>query len=326
MARVDLLANLIEAGSEGNYALFVETAQAIIQEEESKQHHILAERLKRALKVKESLAVKQQDENIRLETNNSPFTVIKPKAELSDIVLSEYNQEIINAFIEERLMKDYLRSHGMNPRNKVLLVGKPGNGKTTLAEVLAYELMLPLYFVNYEMLINSLLGESLQRIKQLFHLIYNENCVLFFDEFDAISKSRADFNEVGEVKRIVNLLLTNIDKLSTNTIIIATTNHSQLLDKAILRRFQIVLELNPPETEEIIEYLSSYEKKHKIDFLYTKNYLAKELKGSSFSDLEEFSNNIRRSFLIHKNKKMNFDRAKVKQQLEITKQTKSITK
>jgi AAA+ superfamily predicted ATPase len=223
-------------------------------------------------------------------------------------------------------MKDYLRSNGINPRNKILLVGKPGNGKTSLAEAIAYELMVPLYHVNYEMLINSLLGESLSRIKKLFSSVYNSSCVLFFDEFDTVSKSRNDTNEVGEVKRIVNLLLTNIDKLSSNTILVAATNHPETLDHAMTRRFQITLELDIPSKVEIIKYLEFYSKRFKINFLYQPSYLSQMLNGFSFSDLKEFCDSVRRNYFIKLSKSESLYKKDIKGFISIIKQSKNFTK
>jgi AAA+ superfamily predicted ATPase len=324
MARTDLLTNLIKAGSEKNFDLFIQIAQSIIKEEEFKQHHTLAERLKKALNVTET----KKFEFLENQTgvNSDFFTVIKPEIELAELILSNINLQIVSDFLEEYSMKDYLRSNGINPRNKILLVGKPGNGKTSLAEAMAYELAVPLYHVNYEVLINSLLGESLSRIKKLFSSIYNSNCVLFFDEFDTVSKSRGDKNEVGEVKRIVNLLLTNIDKLSSNTILIAATNHPEALDHAMTRRFQITLELDAPSELEITKYLESYSKRFDIDFLYQFSYLSRMLNNFSFSDLKEFCDSVRRSYFIKLNKNQSLSKKDIKAFIDIIKQSKNFVK
>ena len=131
-----------------------------------------------------------------------------------------------------------MRSHGLQPRHRVLLAGPPGNGKTALAEAIAEALALPFLIVRYEALIGSFLGETAQRLAQLFAFARTLPCVLFFDEFDVVGKERGDAHETGEIKRVVSNLLLQIDALPSHVIAVAATNHSELLDSAVWRRFQ----------------------------------------------------------------------------------------
>ena len=134
----------------------------------------------------------------------------------------------------------------MEPRNRVLLQGAPGNGKTSLAEAIAAEAMLPFYVARYEGIVSSFLGETAGRIDHMFEFVRTRRCVLFFDEFDTIAKERADTHETGEIKRVVSTLLLQIDRLPSHVIVVSATNHAELLDRAAWRRFQIRLFLNPP--------------------------------------------------------------------------------
>ena len=139
-----------------------------------------------------------------------------------------------------------LRSYGLEPRNKILLIGPPGNGKTSLAEAIAEALMVPLLTVRYESIIGAYLGETASRLSKLFEYAKTRQCVLFFDEFDTIGKERGDQHETGEIKRVVSSLLMQIDALPSYVVTIAATNHDALLDQAVWRRFQVKLELPKP--------------------------------------------------------------------------------
>ena len=151
---------------------------------------------------------------------------------------------------------DVLRAHGIEPRHRILLYGPPGNGKTSLAECLSFELALPLFIVRYDMVVTSYLGETAKRLRRLFDFVRTEPCVLFFDEFDAIGKERGDLHETGEIKRVVTTLLLQLDDLPSYCVLVAATNHPELLDRATWRRFEIKLELDHPSDEHMIAYFA----------------------------------------------------------------------
>lgn len=170
----------------------------------------------------------------------------------------------VNEFVQEQYRSDLLRSHNLEPRHRILLTGAPGNGKTSLAEALANELMVPFYRVRYDGIITSYLGETASRLSKLLEFVSQEHCVLFFDEFDAIGKERGDTHETGEIKRLVNSLLLQMDELPSYVVVIAATNHPELLDRAVWRRFQIKIAdynglrscLKPPKEEAISRFCS----------------------------------------------------------------------
>ena len=157
--------------------------------------------------------------------------------------------------IEEQQRASLLRSHSFEPRHRVLLVGPPGNGKTSLAEAIAESLAVPLFIVRYEAMIGSFLGETAGRLKRVFDYARTTPCVLFFDEFDAVGKERGDTHETGEIKRVVTSLLMQIDELPSYVVVIAATNHAELLDRAVWRRFELRLSL-PAPTEKQLAALS----------------------------------------------------------------------
>ena len=129
---------------------------------------------------------------------------------------------------------------------------------------MAYALNVPLLLVRYEAVIGSYLGETAQRISHLFEQVGSRRCVLFFDEFDAVGKERGDLHETGEIKRVVSSLLLQIDSLPSYVVAVAATNHPELLDRAVWRRFQVRLELPAPSTEQIGAWFRDFEKRHGV--------------------------------------------------------------
>ena len=165
---------------------------------------------------------------------------IVARKRLEDIVLAATCRTAIDQLIEEQQRASLLRAHGLDPRHRVLLIGPPGNGKTSLAEAIAETLAVPFFVVRYgEAMIGSYLGETASRLKRVFDYARTTPCVLFFDEFDALGKERGDTHETGEIKRVVTTLLMQVDEVPAYTVIVAATNHSELLDRAAWRRFQL---------------------------------------------------------------------------------------
>jgi AAA+ superfamily predicted ATPase len=158
--------------------------------------------------------------------------------------------------------------------------------------------MIPLLSVRYESIIASYLGETSNRLKSLFDYVKTQNCVLFFDEFDSIGKERGDIHETGEIKRVVSSLLLQIDKLPSYVIVIAATNHPELLDKAVWRRFQIRTVLPKPTSQEISSFLKDYQKKYHINFGVSLPAIAQKLSGLSFSEIKDFCDDIYRKHIL----------------------------
>ena len=177
-------------------------------------------------------------------------------ARLTTLYLEPGVRAACDELIEEQRRADVLRAHGMEPRHRLLLAGPPGNGKTSLAEALAYELALPLFTVRYEAVVTSYLGEPAQRLRRLFDYVRTEPCLLFFDEFDAIGKERGDLHETGEIKRVVTTLLLQLDDLPSYCVLVGATNYPELLDKAAWRRFELRLELGNPSMKQMMAFFA----------------------------------------------------------------------
>lgn len=296
MARADLLLTLVKAGSQGDNALFKKAVEALIAEERAKQHHVLADRLAESLQHNGNPVKK-----LPLPSNHKSdnlFFELTPQRTLSDLLLPETVQVACEELVEEQHRSDLLRSHNLEPRHLVLVAGPPGNGKTSLAEALASELMVPLLVVRYENIIGSYLGETAQRLKLLFDYVSTQHCVLFFDEFDAIGKERGDVHETGEIKRVVSSLLIQIDALPSYVVVVTASNHPELLDKAVWRRFQLRLHLPAPSPEMLTEWFHRFEKRMGLSLGYTPQMLADQLKRLSFAEVESFGADIQRRYIL----------------------------
>ena len=193
MARADLLLKLVQAGSRGEQTLFRKTVEALAAEERAKKHTILADRL---LAQMQANGYRPDRSASQPATRAGPLvTEVMPVRDLEDMILSADVEAAIREMIEEQDRADILRSYNLEPRNRVLLVGPPGNGKTTLAEAIASALNFPLVVVRYEAIIGSYLGETAQRIGQVFEHARARRCVLFFDEFDVVGKERGIYTK-----------------------------------------------------------------------------------------------------------------------------------
>jgi SpoVK/Ycf46/Vps4 family AAA+-type ATPase len=298
MARADLLLNLVRAGSEGDQVGLRRTVEAMIAEERAKHHAGLADRLEAVLKTepanRATTVISSSDERAR-----QYFLELTPHRELSSVVLPESIRVACNELIEEQHRSDLLRSYGLEPRHKVLLFGPPGNGKTSLAEAIANSLTLPMLVVRYETLIGSFLGETSQRLKSVFDFARRRHCVLFFDEFDAVAKERGDVHESGEIKRVVNSLLMQIDDLPSSVVVVVASNHSELLDRAVWRRFQLKLELNIPDTKAIQAWFARLEERLSHPMGIPINKLTSAFKGRSFSELVDFGEDVARRMVLN---------------------------
>ena len=157
--------------------------------------------------------------------------------------------------LTEQRQEQRLREHNLTPRRKLLLVGHPGSGKTMTAAALAGELQLPLFTTLYDSLIGKYMGETASRLKLIFEAMTITKGVYFFDEFDAIGTQRENTNDVGEIRRILNSFLIFLEQDQGNSLIVAATNHPNLLDKALFRRFDDVIKYNLPNTDIIRELI-----------------------------------------------------------------------
>ena len=296
MARADLILNLARAGSQGDQLGVRRTLEALVADERGKQHHVVADQLSEVLSLSQRIAAPTKGAPV--DSAGSPLLEIVPRRTLQDMVLPSPVRQAIEELVEEQHRADILRSHGLEPRNRVLLVGAPGNGTTSLAEAVAGELSLPLLTVRYESVVGSYLGETALRLARMFEQVRARRCVLFFDEFDAIGKERGDKHETGEIKRVVSSLLLNVDGLPSYVVTMAATNHAELLDRAIWRRFQLRLDLPAPDAKGVLTWLDRFEKNSGLPLGLATRATAQQLKGLSFAELDELCGDILRRAVL----------------------------
>lgn len=296
MARSDLIIDLVEAQRRGDSGRFRVLVEAIIAEERSNQHHLVADRLSELITTAGSSELLVRDEASRPVADLLHEVV--PRRRLDDLQLPKHVGQAARELVEEHRRSELLRSHGIEPRNRVLLEGPPGNGKTSLAEALASEVMVPFYVVRYEGLVSSFLGETAGRLDQIFEFTRTRRCVLFFDEFDTIAKERADAHETGEIKRVVSTLLLQIDRLPAHVIVVCATNHGELLDRAAWRRFQLRLAMPSPTREEATRFLETLSARLGGKLGLAPRTLADKLFGASYAELEQFALDVRRRYVL----------------------------
>jgi SpoVK/Ycf46/Vps4 family AAA+-type ATPase len=286
------LLNLVRAGSLGDQVGFRRTVEAMIAEERERQHHVIADRLT------EYISAKNGPRAISGDAPLGSYDERRPERVLADLVLPEVVERACRELVEEQQRADLLRAHALEPRNRVLFAGPPGNGKTSLAEALAGELSLPLLSVRYDGVIGSYLGETAVRLARLMEHVRSRRCVIFFDEFDAIAKERGDEHETGEIKRVVSSLLLNIDALPSYVVVVAATNHAELLDRAVWRRFQVRLELPAPDRSAVAAWIKSFENRTGLRLGLTRKQIDENLAGLSYAELEAFCGDVQRRIVL----------------------------
>ena len=228
------------------------------------------------------------------ETRMSIIDLFIPTEDEGNIVLSESIERKVNEFIKIIDNKDKIKLHGVSLQSTILLYGKPGVGKNTIAKYISWKTKLPLVITRLDALISSLLGNTSKNIRRVFEYADSKPCILFLDEFDAIAKARDDQHEIGELKRVINSLLQNIDLFAQNNILIAATNHPELLDRAIWRRFNTVIEVENLNTKGVEKLLSLYLRGFEKDFINDKKYYDKvinTLSKKSPADIKTIINN-----------------------------------
>ena len=291
MASDEQLRALFRAFAERRDAVFLKVADAIIAEELAANHHALANELRKAIQQygasARSRAAHRQLTAMPKDRRNGETLIVLEEGRVSQdqIILSEAPRRKIQRLLEEHRKSNLLAKHGYRAKNKLLFWGPPGCGKTFTACHVAHELGLPIGIIRLNAVISSFLGDTASHIQRVFDLAAGSPMVLLLDEVDAIAKERDDPNDVGELKRVVNSLLQAMDSFPSNqSIIIAASNHQYLLDPAVWRRFNDVVQFAMPGRSEREEYLRLL--LNGVEFQGSFAHLARTLQALSFADIQ----------------------------------------
>lgn len=288
MPTADQIKALLSSHAEGDEAQFFSVAMQIAAGEARQGHGKLAEEIRALIdRAKSRTGI----------AGVSPIPLAKPRGELADILSASYPDTkiadmVLAEILEKRLARVVrehravrsIRSRGLSPRRKLLLVGKPGTGKTLTASALAGELGLPLFVVRLDGLITKFMGETSAKLRLVFDAMNQTRGVYLFDEFDSIGSERGLSNDVGEIRRVVNSFLQMVERDESDSLIIAATNHIDLLDRALFRRFDDIIEFDRPDETRINELL-----RRRLAGFKTKGVrwadIAKDALGLSYADI-----------------------------------------
>ncbi len=264
MATAEQLKALIRSFGEGDDARFYRVALQLAATEARRGHSNVARDLR-------ALVDEARDKQRIVEKPRGPVPITQPRGELEGILTASFpevrlSQMVLSKDVErslERLLAEHrkaqkLRENGLHPRRKLLLVGPPGTGKTMTARAIAGELSLPLFVVRLEGLITRFMGETAAKLSLVFEAMTKQQGVYLFDEFDSIGSHRGATNDVGEIRRVLSSFLQFIEADQSDSIIISATNHIQLLDYALFRRFDDVIRYELPDEEHVVEAFEEY--------------------------------------------------------------------
>ena len=265
MATADQVKALIRSHAEGDHERFYAIAMQVAAQAARQGHTKFAKELRDLV---DEAKIRAKAAHIGQQTRPVPLiqprgeltgvlTAAYPKTLLSEIALDDAVHSRIERVLLEQRQRQRIREHGFAPLRKLLLIGPLGTGKTMTAAVIAGELGKPLFTIQLDGLITKYLGETAAKLRLIFDAIQQVRAVYLFDEFDALGGERAVKNEVGEIRRVLNSFLLFLEQDESESIIIAATNHPKLLDRALFRRFEAVIEFALPSRDVAKEVLDS---------------------------------------------------------------------
>lgn len=285
MATADQIKSLISSYASNDRGRFYSIALQVAAHEAKKGHATLAHEIRSIIDASKKMTRASNADAIALNADLKGLILPnKPKTPLSSLILPNSLLKRFQRIIKEFYQRNKLREHGLPNRRKILLAGPPGTGKTMSAQVLAYELKLPLFTVQVDRMVTKFMGETSAKLRQIFEVMQTQQGVYFFDEFDAIGGDRALDNDVGEMRRVLNALLQFIEQDESDSIIVAATNNPNLLDKALFRRFDDVLYFELPsknEKRKLIETISGLFLPKELDW----DDVLKSCQGLSHADI-----------------------------------------
>lgn len=302
----DIALQMLRAGVSGDTTSFRSALLSLADSAEVRGDAAMVQLLKAITAEKGRVEVQQTDEQraaafkatLRDESEIPiGLSLVKTNVKMEHVILPSHVKQVVHEFIEEQEANEIYIENGLAPRNKMMLMGPPGNGKTALCKAIANRMGCPLYFVRYDALMSTKQGETSKRLFAVFEFVKTHRCIMFFDEVDAIGKERGDDNEAGDMKRVVSTLLVQLDDVPPHVIVLGATNHPQMLDKAIWRRFHIRTLLPNPSTDEFEAYLNLAFARYGHQPKVKLRILAIRLQAENFAEVEVFVEDCVRTFI-----------------------------
>ena len=313
MATADQIRALVESFGEADKERFYRIALQVAAHEARQGHTRVAQQLRDAID-------EAQQKDSRGRRKKGPIPIAEPRGELEgvlstsypetrlrDMVLDAQTEETLRRLLKENRQRHRLREHGLQPRRKLLLVGPPGTGKTMTARTLAGELQLPLFVVRFDSLISRYMGETAAKLRLVFDAMETQPGVYLFDEFDAVGTQRNRGDDLGEIRRVLNSFLQFIEADETESLIIAATNHPEMLDRALFRRFDDVISYELPDRDERIATLKNYLAPFATDSVDW-NQAAEESEGLSHADLQRAAQDAAKEMILSDEAQIETDR------------------
>lgn len=321
MAAADQIKSLIQSYGEGDENRFFSSAMQIAASEARQGHTSFAQELKKLIdkaKKERSLSFIEPGKTISFSGPKRELQelidVFQPKIRLNDMVLSPNVRESLDKLVNEQLKYEILKKHNLEPRRKILLTGAPGTGKTMTAQAIAGELGVAVYIIRLDGLMSKYMGESISKLRLIFDAMQDHRAVYLFDEFDSIGSHRNQGQDVGEIKRVLNSFLINIEKDQSNSIIIAATNLPDSLDKALFRRFDDVISYPLPDKKQIVDTIKKSTRGYTFSQKVNYTNLAQLADGLNFSDITKSCEEAIKEMILSGGEKLEL--ANLRQSLE----------
>lgn len=305
MAAAEQIKSLIKSYGIGDDGRFYATAMQIAAAEAKKGHVILADEIKKLIdnakssKSKFTGIIRPLHDSVGQKELNELLELIQPEFKLSSMILSSKINKSLRRILDEQSKIELLKHHNLEPRKKLLFAGPPGCGKTMSASALASELAIPLFVIRLDGLISKYMGESIAKLRLIFNAMHQFRAVYLFDEFDSVGTTRTSLNEVGEIKRVLNSFLLQLEKDNSNSVIIAATNIPEFLDTALFRRFDDIIIYTLPELPEIKKlYLKRLDELN-LNNSFNLEKIAKESIGLSYSEISRVCEDLAKDILVY---------------------------
>jgi len=262
MSNAKQIIAMLRSRADRDDEMFYSVALQAAAAEARRGHRTIAEEIRSAIQAAREAADKPNAVPIRFGEPrgdlNGLLELKEVRLDIDSVILSEGMRQQIDGLLRQQLKRAQLRENGKVPSSSLLFVGPPGSGKTMTAEAIAGSLRLPLYVIRFESLITRFMGETAAKMRLIFDEIYAHRGVYLFDEFDAVGADRSATNDVAEMRRVLNSFLQFIEETNaTDSVVIGATNFPELLDHALLRRFDLVMEFVPPTAAEIRKILKA---------------------------------------------------------------------